>query len=114
MDLECETGLLPDRLGFRVTATDGYRTIDFIIDEETAARHLDFNTDGSVLLGRHLHDRLPDIWRACRAAYAEIPSNQLREYLRLRLTTRNFQHCESDQAENKYVAVPPAQMHVEQ
>jgi hypothetical protein len=92
MNLECETGLLPDRLGYRVTATDGYRTIDFIIDEEIAARQLDFNTDGSVLLERHLRDRFPDIWRACRAAYAEISSDQLREYLRLRLTTQDFQH----------------------
>lgn len=92
MNLECETDLLPDRQGYRVTASDGDRTIDFIIDEDVAIRQLDFDASGRVLLERHLRDRFPDIWRACRIAYAGLSSDELREYLRLRLTTGDFQH----------------------
>lgn len=95
MNLECETDLLPDRQGYRVTASDGDRTIDFIIDENVAMQQLDFDASGSVLLERHLRDRLPDIWRACRVAYAGLSADELQEYLRLRLTTRDFGHRQS-------------------
>jgi hypothetical protein len=92
MALECEADILPDRLGYRLTATDGYRTIDFIISEELATHALDFRGDGSILLERHLRDRLPEIWEACRTAYTDISGNLELDYLRLPLTTRNFRH----------------------
>jgi hypothetical protein len=97
MNLECEAGPLPDRHGYRVTATDGDRTIDFIIDEQIASQQLGFKADGSVLLERHLRDRFPEIWRACRAAYAESGAAASTGYLRLPLTTGNFRdsHAES-------------------
>jgi hypothetical protein len=90
MNLECEAGPLPDRHGYRVTATDGERTIDFIIDEQIASQQLGFKSDGSVLLERHLRDRFPEIWRACHVAYAEAGAEPGSSYLRLPLTTGNF------------------------
>lgn len=92
MTLECEADLLPDRLGYRLTATDGDRTIDFIISEELATHTLDFKDDGSVLLERHLRDRFPEIWEACRSAYKGAARDMERSYLRLPLTSENFRH----------------------
>ncbi|HVJ35708.1 MAG TPA: hypothetical protein VND94_21550 [Terriglobia bacterium] len=72
MSLEMKQGcLIGDRPGFHLQAEDDGKPVTFTLAAGTACLALGIDPHTTELLDRILHDRLPEIWQACRTAYAE-------------------------------------------
>lgn len=75
MNLELHGKPIPDRHGFFLEATDDHQPMSFILPEPVAIAALGFDIHGGELLERKVNDHLPDVWRACRCAYAQALEN---------------------------------------
>ncbi|TXH32862.1 MAG: hypothetical protein E6Q98_23890 [Rhodospirillaceae bacterium] len=90
MSLQSTGDLLIEPDGYYLRASDGERRVLFALPERVAIEALDFDVHSSELLERHLRDRMPEIWDACRNAYELAVGQQEDNNLRIMLTEEHF------------------------
>lgn len=91
MSLAMKQGcLVGDRPGFQVQAEDQGKPVTFTLAADTACLALGIDPHTTELLDRILNDRLPEIWKACRTAYAEAQESAADVHNPLILTQAHF------------------------